>query len=340
MSGSQAATARRTGQKVRPFTDQAQLIFTIPLFTGLKFKSYYWLTTIQGILKNRSSSQTTPPQTSPTFSGGTISHLPPIDTKELTLQNTLQNAGRTPTSTRSSLSRRQSSASGPNGGTHHDGADGDNSPRLKWDEVNLYLTEQERTSTMKIDEPKTPYAPRYIPDEDEDDSDVEMGIDAGDLAVDELDMYKARKQGVRDDDIPGLELGEPEEPAWEEGGPSGSGRITQGHRRLSDGSPGRPGKHVVVGEDGSADDRAADDHSSDAGKKHHEFEEKRKKHYEMSMVKGLLGHPEDIDVLAGDEDDDEQEEGNGGSGQNNGIEQQPPPMPKIPDNFTNTQTQR
>lgn len=28
---------------------------------------------------------------------------------------------------------------------------------LKWDEVNLYLTEQEKNSTMKITEPKTPY---------------------------------------------------------------------------------------------------------------------------------------------------------------------------------------
>ncbi|OJD22589.1 hypothetical protein ACJ73_06065 [Blastomyces percursus] len=294
----------------------------------------------KGILKNRPSSQFTPPQTSPTFSGGTISHQPPVDTKELTIQNTLQNAGRTPTSTRSSISRRQSSASGPNGGIHHASGDGDNSPRLKWDEVNLYLTEQERTSTMKIDEPKTPYAPRYIPDEDEDDSDVEMGIDAGDLAVDELDMCKGRKHGgVRDDDIPGLELGEPEEAGWEEGESSGPGRITRGDRRMSDGSPGRSGKHVVVGEDGSADDRAADDHSSEASRKHHEFEEKRKRHYEMRMVKGLLGHPEEIDALAGGEDDDDDGQSNG-TQQQQQHQQRPPPMPKIPDGFTPTHPQR
>ncbi|KKZ68861.1 hypothetical protein EMCG_00032 [[Emmonsia] crescens] len=291
----------------------------------------------KGILKNSSFSnsrlpQGSPPQTSPTFSDPTISQQPSIDNKELTLQNTLQNAGRPITNTRSSISRRQSSASGPNGGLHHDDDD-DNSPRLKWDEVNLYLTEQERTSTMKIDEPKTPYAPHYNPDEDEDDIDMEMGIDAGDLAVDELDMYKGRKHGVRDDDIPGLELGEPEEPGWGEGEPSGSVRITYDTRRMSDGSAGRPEKHVVVGEDGSADDDRLD-----ASRKHHDFEEKRKKHYEMSMVKGLLGHPEDIDALVGDEDD---EHGNGDvqvneSGQNNGT-QQPPPMPKVPNDFTNTQ---
>lgn len=43
------------------------------------------------------------------------------------------------------------------------------SPRLKWDEANLYLTEQEKNSTMKITEPKTPYAPQYDPSEDADD---------------------------------------------------------------------------------------------------------------------------------------------------------------------------
>ena len=41
------------------------------------------------------------------------------------------------------------------------------SPRLKWDEANLYLTEQQRDSTMKITEPKTPYAQRYDPSEDD-----------------------------------------------------------------------------------------------------------------------------------------------------------------------------
>ncbi|PGG95243.1 hypothetical protein AJ79_10168 [Helicocarpus griseus UAMH5409] len=282
----------------------------------------------KGILKNSSfsnarPSQGSPPQTSPpTASDPTASQHPPVDNKELTLQNTLQNAGRPPTNRGYSISRRLSSASGPNGTLHH----GDeNSPRLKWDEANLYLTEQERTSTMKIDEPKTPYAPHYNPDEDEDD--VEMGIDAGDLAVDELDMYKGRRQNVRDEDIPGLELGEPEESGWTEGEPSGSGRITGGSRRTSDASAGRPEKHVVMGEDGSTDDRAMDDESD---RKHHDFEEKRKRHYEMSGVKGLLGHPEEIDALAEDDDDDESAD------QSNGV-RQPPPMPKIPDRFVNPQ---
>ncbi|KAG0080604.1 hypothetical protein BGZ93_002819 [Podila epicladia] len=33
----------------------------------------------------------------------------------------------------------------------------ENTPRLKWDEENLIITEAQKDSTMKIDEPKTPY---------------------------------------------------------------------------------------------------------------------------------------------------------------------------------------
>lgn len=35
---------------------------------------------------------------------------------------------------------------------------------LKWDEVNLYKTEQEKSATMKIDEPKTPYEGGFNPE--------------------------------------------------------------------------------------------------------------------------------------------------------------------------------
>lgn len=35
---------------------------------------------------------------------------------------------------------------------------------LKWDEINLYKTEQEKNSTMKIDEPKTPYEGGFNPE--------------------------------------------------------------------------------------------------------------------------------------------------------------------------------
>ena len=71
-------------------------------------------------------------------------------------------------------------------------ADDDNSPRLKWDEANLYLTEQERTAKMKIDEPKTPYAPHYDPAEDDEAMRIEDArnalIDAHDIVVDDIDI--------------------------------------------------------------------------------------------------------------------------------------------------------
>lgn len=59
-----------------------------------------------------------------------------------------------------------------------DGEEGDKSAlpeHLKWDEINLYKTEQEKAATMKIDEPKTPYEGGFNPEgeyyrDDEDES--------------------------------------------------------------------------------------------------------------------------------------------------------------------------
>lgn len=50
---------------------------------------------------------------------------------------------------------------------------------LKWDEINLYKTEQEKAATMKIDEPKTPYEGGFNPKgeyyrEDEDEDEVSI----------------------------------------------------------------------------------------------------------------------------------------------------------------------
>jgi len=82
------------------------------------------------------------------------------------------------------------------------------SPRLKWDEANLYLTEQQKSSTMKIMEPKTPYTKRYDPSEDPDD----------DENTDQMQFDGVANVGAGEDsfmaginDIPGLDLGEPAE---------------------------------------------------------------------------------------------------------------------------------
>lgn len=188
---------------------------------------------------------------------------------DLTLQNTLQNAGhrRNSSNPRSSDSRRQSAA---NPGLHID--DDPNNPRLKWDEANLYLTEQEKSSKMKITEPKTPYATRYDPDEDEEEP---RTLDADEIIVDELDRVGGRRSRTRDNEIPGLNLGEPEIPS--EDIPDERGRIER--------SPSIKGEKQVV-----VDPSAEDDGDHDGTIRHKEFEEMRKKHYEMKEVKGLLGY--------------------------------------------------
>ncbi|MCJ1247922.1 hypothetical protein MMC30_005137 [Trapelia coarctata] len=249
----------------------------------------------KGILKN--SFQGIPSHTSPTSdvtppnplsSPGAIAT--PTD-KDITLQNTLQNAGHRRSSSsvaRASISRRRSSNS--NSRASSDDGDANTDPRLKWDEANLYLTEQEKSSTMKIDEPKTPYAKHYDPAEDDDEM---RTLDAGDLVVDELDRKKGRS---REDEIPGLELGDPEESVPEHEA-SEEGRIVRS------GSLKGESKSVMV--DDSGDDGVHDGEmagwSKEEREKHRRFEEMRKRHYEMKNIKGMLGHPELVDSM--DEDD-------------------------------------
>ncbi|KAL6237609.1 hypothetical protein BDW75DRAFT_76098 [Aspergillus navahoensis] len=271
----------------------------------------------KGILKNSSSQQLL--HVAPNDPHHTPSP-PPADFKELTLQNTLVNAGRRP----SASSRRTSLASAHG---HND----DVSPRLKWDEANLYLTEQEKTAKMKIDEPKTPYAPRYDPAEDEEEMKSaeaqESLINAQGVVVDELDKNKkgsssasSSHKKISEDDIPELELGEPEEIS--QGAHLGAGdRITRA-RSLSSES-GRSDKHVVVGADAgesNGDERLSPE---EAQEKHRQFEKQRKKHYEMRNIKELLAHHEELDEM-----DDDDDEGASGSGA-------PPPMPQIPQQYVN-----
>ena len=173
--------------------------------------------------------------------------------------------------------------------------------RLKWDEANLYLTEQERTSTMKIDEPKTPYAKHYDPAEDpSDDEEMAEPIDPDNIDMDRVDGvphttgagHRRKRPGAAgDDEIPGLSLGEPEEAVPE----NEFGEVS---------SPKRP-RAVHVDSTGSGHDTDTDDLaglSPEEREKHRRFEELRKKHYEMKNVAALLGHPEDLEA------EDEEEE--------------------------------
>ncbi|KAJ5146177.1 uncharacterized protein N7515_000741 [Penicillium bovifimosum] len=273
----------------------------------------------RGILKNSNSFQGTPAMTA--VSPPSVPTIPePEEFKELTIQNTLQNAGRRrSSSTRpGSNSRRQSSVS-----AHDD----DNEPRLKWDEANLYLAEQEKTAKMKIDEPKTPYAPHYDPSEDDEqmriDEAQESLLDAQGLVVDELDKSAKptrHRKGVSEEEIPDLELGEPEENT--QSIPS-EDRVFRDRSTSMDSHKSE--KHVQVGvEDTNGAEVPAHDpllSAEEARAKHAHFEEMRKKHYEMRNIKELLAHPEDQDEEM--EDDDDSEPG------------PPPPMPQIPSQFRN-----
>ncbi|KAF1969608.1 hypothetical protein BU23DRAFT_539212 [Bimuria novae-zelandiae CBS 107.79] len=228
----------------------------------------------KGILKN-SSSYRSPSQISPTTEAAPLPLAPSISNerptigrelseKEIVFENTLRNAGphrRSSSNPRGSMSRRQSGTSMQ--------AD-ENSPRLKWDEANLFLTEQQRDSTMKITEPKTPYAKQYDPAEDEEE--IEM-LNAEDIKVDELDdKPKKRKQKI--EDIPDFDLGEPELEA-------NSSRTPESERRVIV-------EPDVVGDVGHHGEETAH-MTPEEREKHEKFEQLRKKHYEMKNVKNLLG---------------------------------------------------
>ncbi|RKF79020.1 putative glc8 protein [Golovinomyces cichoracearum] len=210
--------------------------------------------------------------------------------KDSTHQNTLQNSGRrrSQSTAQPSISRRIS-----NQNTAHFNGE-DTNIRLKWDEVNLYLTEQERSSTMKIDEPKTPYAKRYDPAEDEEemmvldkeenqilDKEEARSPDEINVMTKNLDTIREQinvdcESKTREDEIPGLFLGEPEEAIPE--------------RDVVEFTTKKDKAVHVTGEENIG-------WSKEEQEKHRKFEEMRKKHYEMKNVANLLGH------LGNDDDD-------------------------------------
>lgn len=80
----------------------------------------------------------------------------------------------------------------------HSTSSGKNSDHLKWDEANLYLTEQEKNATMKIDEPKTPYqgslgSSEYYKDDDD--------LDGGDLLLGEPELSVANDPTIQNERI-------------------------------------------------------------------------------------------------------------------------------------------
>jgi len=257
----------------------------------------------RGILKNsyRNSPPISPVEADPAHPplyhrGSSEFSLSRKEAKELTIANTHYNAGHRRSSSgggsRPGGSRRQSS--------HTPSRQGDETAeeagqRLKWDEANLYLTEQERSSTMKIDEPKTPYAKHYDPNEDPSDDEMAEPIDPDQVDLDRVDgvpSAQTQQKRVRpstEDDIPGLSLGEPEEAVPEN----------------EFGKPKRPRAVHVDSEGHDTDPDELSGLSAEELEKHRRFEEMRKKHYEMKNVASLLGHPEELEAEDEDDDDDE-----------------------------------
>lgn len=274
----------------------------------------------KGILKNSYHGRS--PPISPTAAASNSHAIdstqdPPMSEKEVTIQNTQINAGH----------RRSSSAARPVGSRRHSSRtpsvtdpSEEADPRIKWDEANLYLTEQERTSTMKITEPKTPYAKHYDPTEDPSDDD---DINAPGDGTSGLNSRKRKEgnhnsgKGQNEDDIPGLSLGEPEEAVPDV--PADEVELKRQHR----------GSGSAVHIDGAtAQDEVG--LSPEEAEKHRRFEEMRKKHYKMTSVVHTLGHPEEIDTLAAEDEDDSDEDGAQGGASNGAAV---PPVPPLPSNI-------
>ncbi|GAB7360630.1 hypothetical protein MBLNU230_g0510t1 [Neophaeotheca triangularis] len=228
-----------------------------------------------------------------------------LSEKEVVQMNTNINAGHRRNSSnpgRGSISRRQSGQS--NSSDQAADPTTTDQPRLKWDEANLYLNEGQMGGKMKIDEPKTPYAKQYDPSEDEDEV---AALDAQGLAVDELDMAKTRSGSgsggkKKEQDIPDIDLGEPEMDVDVKAAAGGDGE-----RRVNvaggQGGDAMDVDEAVKGSDEAVPETEGGAMSREERDKHAKFEAMRKKHYEIKNVKGLLGHPEELEAMDDDEDE-------------------------------------
>ena len=114
---------------------------------------------------------------------------------------------------------------------------------LHWDEMNLYKTEQEKTSTMKIDEPKTPYEGGFNP---------------------EGEYYRSDDE---EENIPEFELGK--------------GEVDSANNEGANVSLKGSSIEKAPEEESSEEKSSEEERTPTAEERHKLFEEKRKAHYHM-----------------------------------------------------------
>ncbi|KAI9313830.1 hypothetical protein BX666DRAFT_1973994 [Dichotomocladium elegans] len=142
--------------------------------------------------------------------------------------------------------------------------------RLKWDEANLEMNEEQKDATMKIDEPKTPYI-RYDPETDQ-----------------VLNMGDVQLRNAHD---------EPEDFTLDTGNESDR----------SSTSSSKKGRRVYLSDDDwdSEGESNGEERDEEEAKKHHEeFAKKRAQHYNMgNVLRQRLDQFEDEE----DEDDNDRQ---------------------------------
>jgi len=282
----------------------------------------------KGILKN-SYSHKSPILSPVTAEQNPTSPISPVGTpfdKDTVIENTLINAGRPEHATRALSTRRQSRGKDLPRRTDSDEEPASGQRRLQWDEAALYLTEQQKCSTMKIDEPKTPFASHYNPAEDEEElrrleeeearqtRDSRPTLGGGGL---ERTPSKSRVRYLttKDEDIPDIELGEAELGPPVQKVQSPVVKVEPEYFTAEDAKKSEE-DHV----DGETEEE-----------KHRRFMEMRKRHYEMREVKDLLAHPEEEVAL--EEEESEEEDGGkdvDGEGDSEMKDSDVPPVPNVP----------
>ena len=129
---------------------------------------------------------------------------------------------------------------------------------LKWDELNIYKNEQEKSATMKIDEPKTPYEGGFNPE--------------GEYYRDDDDDESGANSKAPEDEIPAFELGEGEFDKL----PHDVSSSLHGGEVYKDESQ--------TNNEDKDEDEDEEEKPLTAEERHKRFEEKRKQHYHMKAL--------------------------------------------------------